>query len=393
MPPIAARLRRIEESGTVKLTDAVARLRKAGRDVVSLSVGEPDFPSPPEAVEAAKAALDAGHTKYVSAWGLPELREEVAARSREGGIPCAAENVLVTPAKQAILYAILGLVEDGDEVILPDPAWVSYAPLVVLAGGRVVRVPTRMEDGFRLDPEAVAARVTPRTRMIVLNSPANPTGAVMDAADVRAIADLARDRDLWVLSDELYDRIVYEGAPLSPASLPGMAERTLVVNGMSKAHAMTGWRVGWLVAAAPVLRDLVKLQQHSLTHAPAFAQRGALAALRAGPAYTRRMVGEFRARRDLVVEGLRAIPGWTCDRPRGAFYVFARYAHPLLSLAMAERLLEAGVAVTPGIEFGPAGEGHVRLSYATGRDVLREGLARIRRATEALPGPTPVHNP
>jgi aspartate aminotransferase len=383
----ATRIGRVKESGTVKITDAVNKLRREGREVVSFSVGEPDFDTPEPAREALKAAVDAGHTHYVSAWGIPELREAIAGKSqKENGIPARAANVLVTPAKQAIFYAILATVEKGDEVLIPDPAWVSYEPIVELAGGKVVRVPATLETDFRMTPEAVQAHVTPRTKMLITNSPSNPTGGVATPEDVKGWCDLAKDHDFWLLSDELYEKILYEGAHVSPASLPGMWDRTLTVNGFSKAYAMTGWRMGWLVADAAPLKEIIKLQQHSLTHPAAYSQYGALEALRMDQAPVGEMLREFRARRDLMVKGLRGIPGWECNVPKGAFYVFARFHHKLSSMEMAERLLlEGGVAVTPGIEFGPRGEGHVRVSYANSRENLEKGLARMRQVSATLP--------
>ena len=382
----ASRIGRVRESGTVRITDAVAKLRREGREIVSFSVGEPDFDTPEPAREALKAAVDAGHTHYVSAWGIPALREAIAEKSRrENFIPAKAADVLVTPAKQAIFYAILALVEKGDEVLIPDPAWVSYEPIVSLAGGTVVRVPATLETDFRMTPEAVAERVTDRTKLLVTNSPSNPTGGVATPEDVRGWCDLAKDRDFWVLSDELYEKILYEGTHVSPASQPGMWERTLTVNGFSKAYAMTGWRMGWLVGDAPAMKEIIKLQQHSLTHPAPYSQMGALEALRMDQAPVRDMVAEFRARRDIIVEGLRSIPGWTVNVPKGAFYVFARFDHALDSMQMAERLLhDAGVAVTPGIEFGPRGEKHVRISYANSRENLRKGLARMAEACAKL---------
>jgi aspartate aminotransferase len=343
-------------------------------------VGEPDFDTPEPAREALKAAVDAGHTHYVSAWGIPELREAIAHKSRtENEIACDARNVLVTPAKQAIFYAIMGLVEKGDEVLIPDPAWVSYEPIIELAGGTPVRVPATLETDFRMTPEAIADHVTPKTKMLIANSPSNPTGGVATPDDVKGWADLARDHDFWLLSDELYEKILYDGKHLSPASLPGMAERTLTVNGFSKAYAMTGWRMGWMLGEVSVMQHLMKLQQHSLTHPAAYSQHGAVAALTMDQAPVREMVAEFRARRDLVVEAFQDIPGWHVNCPKGAFYVFAKFDHPMSSMKMAERLLhEAGVAVTPGIEFGPLGEGHVRISYANSRENLRRGLERLR---------------
>lgn len=382
---LAARLGRVKESGTVKITDAVGKLRKEGREVISFSVGEPDFDTPQPIVDAAKRALDEGHTHYVSAWGIPELREAIALKLKEeNAIPVTSANVLVTPAKQAIFYAILGLVEKGDEVLIPDPAWVSYEPIISLAGGTTVRVPATIETDFRMTSEAVAERVTSKTKMVITNSPSNPTGGVATPADVKGWCDIANDKDFWILSDELYEKVLFEGKHVSPASIA--FDRTLTVNGFSKAYAMTGWRMGYLAAETGVMKQLIKLQQHSITHPSAYSQYGALEALRMDQGPVRDMVEEFRARRDLVVEGLRSIPGWTCNVPKGAFYVFAKFDHDVDSMQMAERLLyDGGVAVTPGVEFGPLGEGHVRISYANSRENLKRGLDKIRDASAKLP--------
>lgn len=386
---VSDRIRRVKESGTVKITDAVQKLRREGREVISFSVGEPDFETPAPIREAMKAAIDVpAQQKYGSAWGMPELREAVARKAREenGIARMQAANVLVTPAKQAIAYAILALVDEGDEVAIPDPAWVSYEPLVALAGGRVVRVPATLGSDFRMTPEALAEKLSSRTKLVITNSPSNPTGGVATPDDIKGLADLANDHDLWVLSDELYEKVLYEGSHVSPASLHGMFERTLTVNGWSKAYAMTGSRMGWVAGDVPVMKELVKLQQHSLTHPPLYVQAGALAALQMDQGPVAAMREEFRARRDLVVEALRAIPGWECNVPKGAFYVFARFHHKLDSMQMAERLLhEGGVAVTPGVEFGPLGESHVRMSYANSRENLRRGLERIRDVSAKLP--------
>lgn len=386
---VAERLKRVKESGTVRITDAVAKLRKEGREIVSFSVGEPDFPTPAPVREAMKAAIDIlAQQKYGSAWGAPELRDAVARKAREeNGIAQAqATHVMVTPAKQAIAYAILGLIDEGDEVLLADPAWVSYEPLIALAGGRVVRVPATLETDFRMTADAIAEKVSRRTKMIISNSPSNPTGGVATRDDIKGLAEIAQDHDCWVLSDELYEKVLYEGEHVSPASLPGMWERTITINGWSKAYAMTGSRMGWMLGDAPVMKELIKLQQHTITHPPLYVQAGALAALTMDQKPVADMREEFRARRDLVVKGLREIPGWECNLPKGAFYVFARFRHKVDSMQMAERLLhEGGVAVTPGIEFGPLGEGHVRMSYANSRENLRRGLERIADVSAKLP--------
>jgi len=379
----AARVARMHESGTVKITEAAARLRAEGRDIISLSMGEPDFDTPKPACEALKRAVDEGKTRYVSAWGIPPLREAIATKSqRENGIPCSSSNVMVTPAKQAVMYAILGLVEPGDEVIMADPSWVSYAPLVALAGGQCVSVPTHLDEDFRLRPDALSEAVTNKTRLIVHNSPSNPTGAVSTPEDVAGMADIARDHDLWVLSDELYEKIIYDGRHVSPASLDGMAERTLTINGFSKAYAMTGWRMGWMIGPQAIMKQLIKLQQHSITHPAAYSQYGALAALQMDQSSVSQMREAFRQRRDHVVKRLQDMPGWHVNTPPGAFYVFPRYDGDLTSLQAAERLLvEGGVAVTPGSEFGACGESHLRLSYATSLDNLDKALDAIARVS------------
>lgn len=368
------------------ITDLVNDLERQGRDILAFNVGEPDFDTPDVVKEAAKDALDAGHTGYTSAWGLPALREAIAQKCHQDwDIPAEKENVLVAPAKQALFYAIMGTVDPGDEVLLPDPAWVSYEPLIRLAGGTPVRVPAGEETDFRMTPEAVAENVTDRTRLIIAVSPSNPTGGVMEPADVRGVAQVAQDHDLDVLSDEVYQRITYEGEAVSFASLPGMAERTLTVNGFSKSHAMTGWRLGWLVARRDLLKQIVKLQQHTLTHPTTFAMHAGVTALKMDPGPLDEMLETFRERRDLLVDGLRDIPGFDCFRPPGAFYAFPSFDHDLSSQEMAEHLIqEAGVATTPGGAFGPAGEGHLRFSYAASRETIEEGLERLEEAVADL---------
>ncbi|HWG90001.1 MAG TPA: pyridoxal phosphate-dependent aminotransferase [Candidatus Thermoplasmatota archaeon] len=384
---VAQRLSRVKESGTVKITDAVAKLRKEGRDIISWSVGEPDFDTPKPVVESGKKALDNGKTHYVSAWGTPELREAIAQKHRkENGMPCEAKDVMVTPAKQGMFYVIMGLIDHGDEVLLPDPGWVSYEQVINLAGGKTTYVPATLETDFRMTPEAVAERITPKTKMLILNSPSNPAGGVQTREDMKAFVDLARDHNLWLFSDELYEKILYEGEHVSPASLPGGWERTITLNGLSKSHAMTGWRMGWLVAPHELQKELIKLQQHSLTHPAAFTMDAAVTALQMGDAPVKEMVAEFRARRDIIVKGLRDIPGFRLNEPKGAFYVFPRFDFDMTSMQFAEHLLyKAGVATTPGVEFGPRGEGHLRISYATSRENLRKGLERVAASVKDLP--------
>lgn len=384
MPKFAARMDRITASATVAISNLVAEKRRQGVDVVSFSVGEPDFDTPQHIKDAAIKALQEGKTKYVPGPGIPELREAVAAyHATDNKIPCKAENVLVTPSKQSVLYSILAVADEGDEVLIPDPAWVSYEPMVQWAHAKPVPVPLTAETGFRMTPEAVASRITKKTRAIVLNSPSNPTGGVNTAADVRGIAELAADHDLWVISDEMYQKILYDGAKhVSPASLPGMFERTITLDGCSKTYAMTGWRIGWAVAPKPAWIQFDKLQSQSLTHATSFAQYGAVAAVAGPKDSVEAMRKEFQARRDLIVAGLRKLPGVTCPTPGGAFYVFPRFDPKhwggLDDNKLGEELLaKANVATTPGSSFGAMGRNHLRLSYATSRARIEDGLKRM----------------
>src|SRR5437867_5985449 len=262
-------------------------------------------------------------TKYVSSLGIRELREAIAEKSRrENGIPAQPDNVLVGPTKHWLFLALMALVEAGDGVLMPDPGWVSYDPMTRLVGGRPVPVPAADEAGFVMTPEAVAEAITPRTKAILLNSPSNPAGAVFPADVFRGIADLCRDHDLYLISDEIYEKILYDGHHVSPAALDGMFERTVTVHGFSKTYAMTGWRLGCLLAEKSLLKEIVKVQEQTITCVPGFVQRAAIAALTGPTGPVEKMLAEFRARRDLAVEELSNVPELDVFRPNGAFYVF-----------------------------------------------------------------------
>jgi aspartate/methionine/tyrosine aminotransferase len=385
----AARMATIGTESAFEVTMRARALEAQGRSMVYLQIGEPDFDTPAHVRDAAKRALDAGQTHYAPFAGIPALREAIAAdASARKRFPVDPSQVFVTVGgKGVMLYAILGLVDPGDEVLVPDPGYPIYESLVRFVGGTPVPVPIRMANDFRLDVGELASLVTPRTRGLVLNSPANPTGGVLTADDLAAIAALAIERDLWILTDEIYGRILYDGAEhVSIASLPGMAERTIVLDGFSKTFAMTGWRLGYAIVP-PALRETYgQLIINTISCAPTFAQLGAVEALTGPQADVDAMVREFRARRDLVVDGLNAIPGIECRRPVGAFYVFPSIAGTGLTGAdMAERLLhEAGVCVLPGSAFGHHGDEHIRISYATSRENLLEALGRIRSFVDGL---------
>ena len=382
---------RMDRLGTETAFAAAARARAleaTGRDVIHLEVGEPDFDTPPNVRAAAERAIEAGFTHYGPALGLPQLREAIAADAAgRKGFPVAASQVIVTPgAKPIMSYAITALVGPGDEAIVPDPGFPIYASMTRFVGGTPVPLPIRQADGFRFDTEHLATLITPRTRLIVLNSPGNPTGGVLTRGELERIAELAIEHDLAVLTDEIYGRIVHEGEHISIASLPGMAERTIVLDGFSKAYAMTGWRLGYGIIPPSAVDAFERLVINSFSCVSTFSQIAAVEALTGPQDSVEAMVGEFRARRDLIVDGLNAIPGITCLRPSGAFYVFPDVSGTgLTGAAFADRALtEAGVSVLGGTAFGAEGRDHVRMSYANSRPRIAEALDRLASVVAAV---------
>ena len=382
---------RMASIGTETAFEAAARARALeaqGRSVVHLEIGEPDFDTPANVREAAKRALDAGKTHYPPFPGIPELREAIAAdTAKRRGFAPDPQNVFVTVGGKGVMYyAILALVDPGDEVIVPDPGYPIYESVTRFVGGTAVPIAIRQENGFRLDPDELASLVTPRTKLIVINSPQNPTGGVLTRGDLERIAQIAIEHDLAVLSDEIYSRILYTGEHTSLAALPGMAERTIVLDGFSKTWAMTGWRLGYAIVPSWLNHGFGRLIINSVSGATTFAQVGAVEAIAGPQDEVDRMVAEFRARRDLVVDGLNAIPGVTCLRPEGAFYVFPDISGTGITGAeLADRLLnEAGVSVLAGTAFGQVGVNHIRLSYANSRENISEALRRMRTVIEPL---------
>jgi aspartate aminotransferase len=371
----SSRVRHIPESATMKIADIAAKLRSEGQDIISFSLGEPDFETPENIKRAAKTALDRGETHYTQGSGILELREAIAEKLKnDNNLDVSPTDVLVTPgAKQAIFEAICTLIDEGDEVLLLDPAWVSYEAIVRFAGGKPVMVPVSEQEGYV--PADLHNRVTRNTKLLILNSPCNPTGAVYGKNVINAAAEAAEDYGVFVLSDEVYEKIIYDANHHSIGSL--MPDRTITINGFSKAYAMTGWRLGYATAPAPILQGMLKIQQHSVSNATSFVQRAGVEALRGDQGAVRAMVVEFKKRRDMMIEGLRKM-GIECALPRGAFYAFANVAQFGNSVEVTETLLQdALVAVTPGSAFGPNGEGYVRLSYATSRQNIEEGINRI----------------
>ncbi|MCL6632631.1 MAG: aminotransferase class I/II-fold pyridoxal phosphate-dependent enzyme [Alicyclobacillus herbarius] len=355
--------------------------------VISLGVGEPDFVTPWHIREAGIYSLEQGYTSYTSNRGLPELCAEICAYLTRYGLEYdPAREVFVTiGGSEAIDLALRALICPGDEVLIPEPTYVAYRPCALLAGAQVVGVPTRAEDEFRLTPELLEAHITPRAKVLVLCFPNNPTGSVMTDADLRAIAEVAMRHDLMVISDEIYAELTYGHRHVSIASLPGMKERTIVIGGMSKAYAMTGWRIGYAAGPADILGAMLKIHQYTILCAPVTAQLAALEALRNGEAEKDRMVASYDQRRRLIVQGLRDI-GLPCHEPKGAFYAFPDIRPTgLSSEAFAEQLLTAEkVAVVPGSVFGAAGEGFVRCSYATSVTQIERALERIGRFVRTL---------
>jgi aspartate/methionine/tyrosine aminotransferase len=356
-------------------------LEAKGRHVVHLEIGEPDFDTPGHIVEGAVAALKGGATHYGPSAGLPDVREAIAEDStRRRGVKATPEMVVVTPgAKPIMFFVILALVDEGDEVLYPNPGFPIYESMIRYIGGNPVPVRLLEEQGFALDVDQLCDRVGPRTRLIILNYPHNPTGGSIPEAGLRAVADVAAKWGVPVLADEIYCRILYEGEHRSIAALPGMEPLAIVLDGFSKTYAMTGWRLGYGVMPAPMAQVVAKLQTNSTSCTATFSQMAGAAALRGDQSSVDVMVAEFRRRRDAIVEGLKAIPGITCQRPKGAFYVFPNIVGTGFSAKpLADRLLEeAGVACLAGTAFGEFGEGHLRFSYANSLENIQEALKRV----------------
>jgi len=369
------------------MMERAQRLAREGRRILNMEVGEPDFATPRHIREAALRAMEEGFTHYTSSRGIPELREAICEDLRKRGVEAdPGAEILVTPgAKHAIYCACLATLNPGDRVLVLAPAWPSFYTCIQAAEAEPVEVPTG--EGYGLDEEGLKERLTGRTTMVLVNSPNNPTGGALTKVEVKAVADLAVDHDLLVLSDEIYDRIVYDGfRPLSMASLDGMWERTITINGLSKTYAMTGWRLGYAAASREIIEAMTRVQQTSTTCPASFAQRAGVEALRGPQDCVDQMVREYDERRRAIVERLRRIPGVKCAMPRGAFYVFPDFsALGMPSEELAGRMLEeAGVSATAGTVFGDSGEGHIRFSYATSLPTILEAMEKLESFVEGL---------
>ncbi|HZK66107.1 MAG TPA: pyridoxal phosphate-dependent aminotransferase [Chloroflexota bacterium] len=386
---IAGRMARLGMESAFDVLAQAKALEAQGKNVIHLEIGEPDFDTPAPIVRAAQEALGQGYTHYNPSQGIPELREYLAAEvSSTRGMDVSPANVVITPgAKPVMFYAISALAEEGDEVIYPDPGFPIYKSMIDFVGAKAVPLVLREENDFGIDVDELRSKITPETTLLILNSPHNPTGGIIRGEQLEQIAALAVEHDLWVLTDEVYWRILYEGEHVSIASFPGMAERTIILDGHSKTYAMTGWRLGFAVLPELLVQHFVKLANNSVSCTATFTQRAALAAGQCD-AEIEAMVEEFEARRTMVVDGLNAIEGISCRRPAGAFYAFPNVTRvPMSSDQFARCLLhEHGVATLSGTAFGEAGRGYLRISYAASRENLKEALRRIEGAVKALKG-------
>jgi len=358
-------------------------LEAQGRSIIHLEIGEPDFPTPKHIVEAGKKALDDGFTKYGPTQGLPVLREAIAAdvfASR--GVKVGPEHVCVVPGAKPIMYfALMALVQEGDEVIFADPGFPIYESMIRYTGATPVGIPLLEDRGFSLDPNVLREKLSPRTKMVILNSPHNPTGGLIPEKDIAEIAGMLRDRDVMVLSDEIYRRIVYDGTPVSISSYPGMLERTIILDGFSKTYSMTGWRLGYGVMPGWLVNAINTLMVNSNSCTASFTQIAGVTALTGPQGCVDEMVAEFKRRRDAIVAGLNSVPGFRCPKPAGAFYAFANVEGTgMTSKAVADLLLqEAGVACLNGGGFGKHGEGYVRFSYVNSLANIQDAVERIKK--------------
>jgi len=388
MRPLADRLNRLGTETAFEVLARAKALEAQGKEIIHMEIGEPDLDTPAYIKQAAKDALDQGYTHYTPSPGIMEVRQTIADYIAETrGIPLKAENVVVVPGGKPIMfYAILALVNPGDEVIYPNPGFPIYESMINFAEGVPVPLPLREEREFSFDVDEFKSLVTPKTKLIILNSPGNPCGGVMTRSDLEAIAEMALRYDCWVLSDEIYSRMIYEGEHFSIAALPGMQERTIVLDGFSKTYAMTGWRLGYGVMNTELVNWMARLMANSNSCTAAFTQMAGMAALKGDQSESVKMVQEFRRRRDVIVAGLNSIPGIRCCMPHGAFYVFPNVTGlGKSSREIADLLLyEAGVATLSGTAFGKYGEGYLRFSYATSMENIHKALERVRQIVARL---------
>jgi aspartate/methionine/tyrosine aminotransferase len=375
---ISSRMEKIPPSGTIGMFELALAFEKSGEKVLHLEVGEPDFDTPVNIKEAAIKYLNKGMTHYTSSRGIYELRQAISNDLNKRGCNYSPEEILVTPgAKHSILAALFAILNEGDEVIILTPAWPTYQVMVNMAEAKPVFVPT--DDSYNINIELIKQKINPKTKMIIINSPNNPTGGVLNRDEMKSIADLALEKDLMVLSDEIYDQIVYDGfTQTSMSSLKDMKANTILINGFSKSHAMTGWRLGYVAAEKEMIDYMNRIQQNSTTCPTSFVQYAALEAFNTPKSIIDEMIKTYDKRRKLIVELLNDINGITCQLPKGAFYVFPNYNFNLNSKELAEKILkEIKVTTTPGSTF--ESEYHLRISYAVAEEVIVEAIGRLKK--------------
>ncbi len=388
MDTFSDRIANIEAEGAYAVMAKAQALEKMGRDIIHMEIGQPDFETFELIREAGKKAIDEGFTKYNPSAGYADLREEIASQARVDGHSVSYENVVVGPgAKPGIVFPLLALLHSGDEVLYPDPGFPTYRTAIELAHGIPVPVPLVEKNSFAFDMERLEALISPKTRLCIINSPSNPTGGIARLEDLRQLAELACKHDFWIMSDEIYSRLVYDGAfPTSIGTLENMADRTITVNGFSKTYAMTGWRLGYAIMPVNLAEKVSLLLMHAVGCTAGFTQKAGIVALKDCEAEIADVVDEYRKRRDLISKGLNAIAGFYCQKPEGAFYAFPNVKEiGLSSKELASRLLEeAGVACLAGTDFGANGEGYLRFTYATSRREIRKALERIAEFVSEL---------
>ena len=386
---IAARMNRMAPSGIRKVNEKALAMERAGERVLHFEIGRPDFDTPEYIKRAAEQALADGKVHYTSNFGLMDLRQAIADKlKRENNVDYTASEVLVTVGLSEAVFAVLAtILEEGDEILVPDPVWLNYINVPNLLGAKAVTYGLTEETGFQMNLEEVKAKITPKTRAIVIITPNNPTGGVLSEDVLKELAEIAVSNDLMVISDEVYERLVYDGAKhISIASLPGMKERTFTMNGMSKAYAMDGWRLGYVAAPEEYILAMNKFHQHNTTCAPNFVQAAAIAALNEEGDEVKEMVKEYQRRRDYAVKAINEIPGLHCECPKGAFYIFINCKSLNMKSAdlSAYLLEEAKIALVPGDVFGPGGEGYLRMSFANSYENVVEGCAQLKKAVALL---------
>jgi aspartate/methionine/tyrosine aminotransferase len=378
---LASRMSRLGTETAFEVLNRARALEKQGKDIVHLEIGEPDFDTPSNVIEAGVSALHKGWTHYGPAAGLPELRQTIADYvSRTRGVPVSSDEVVVVPGgKPIIFFTMLALIDEGDEVIYPNPGFPIYESMINYVGGRAIPIPLREERDFSVDVKELASLITDRTKLIILNSPHNPTGGVLTKKDILTIAEAIGDRNIMILSDEIYSRLIYEGEDFSIMSVPGFKERTILLDGFSKTYAMTGWRMGYGVMRADLATQVARLNTNSISCTASFTQMAGIEALRGDQSSVDKMNAEFKHRRDVFVAGLNKIKGFSCRVPKGAFYTFPNIKKTgWPSKKLADALLEqAGVACLSGTAFGEYGEGYLRFSVANSLENLNKALARI----------------